>query len=237
MGRRIYVVGSLRNPEIPEVGNTLRAAGHEAFDDWYGAGPNADDHWREYEEERGRAYREALKAPAAEAIFNLDMKWLEWADTAVLVLPAGRSAHMEAGWMVGKGRELHILMPEEHGRWDVMYRMAKGIHASVRDLLTALAPVQKVTTWKIAVLAGTYQQFLGWCREKGVSRNDQNVIYAGHPDVLRGQLIDVVHIVGTFWHRPDAFAIHQESIYARDRRFQTMYDRMLVEYPSSHPSS
>jgi hypothetical protein len=139
VGRRIYVVGSLRNPEVPVVGQALRDAGHEAFDDWYGAGPNADDHWRNYEEERERSYVDALAAPAAEAIFNLDMKWLVWADTAVLVLPAGKSAHMEAGWVKGHGGELHIIMPASDVRWDVMYRMADSIHPNVETLVAYLA--------------------------------------------------------------------------------------------------
>ena len=40
----IYIIGSLRNPNVPQIGNTVRAAGFEAFDDWHGTGPEADDH-------------------------------------------------------------------------------------------------------------------------------------------------------------------------------------------------
>jgi hypothetical protein len=34
---------------------------------------------------------------------------MEWADTCVLVLPCGRSAHLEAGWFCGQGKRCIIL--------------------------------------------------------------------------------------------------------------------------------
>ena len=41
---KIYTIGSLRNEKVPLIANALRDAGHEVFDDWYGAGPEADDY-------------------------------------------------------------------------------------------------------------------------------------------------------------------------------------------------
>ena len=35
---KIYLIGSLRNPSIPETAAKLRDAGHEVFDDWFSAG-------------------------------------------------------------------------------------------------------------------------------------------------------------------------------------------------------
>ena len=40
---RLYVIGSLRNPAVPQVAKRLREAGFLVFDDWYAAGPEADD--------------------------------------------------------------------------------------------------------------------------------------------------------------------------------------------------
>jgi hypothetical protein len=45
-----------------------------------------------------------LSHPAAEDGFALDMGALEWCDACVLVLPCGRSAHLEAGWAAGAGK-------------------------------------------------------------------------------------------------------------------------------------
>jgi hypothetical protein len=119
----IYVIGSLRNPQIPVIGNKIRAIGHEAFDDWYGAGPEADDKWKEYEQTRGRDYRQALKGYAAQHVFSFDRTHLDRCDSALLVLPAGRSGHLELGYSVGKGKRGFVLL-DNPDRWDVMYQFA-----------------------------------------------------------------------------------------------------------------
>ena len=54
----IYVIGSLRNEQVPNIANKLRKAGHEVFDDWYAAGPEADDYWQTYEKGKGHVYHE-----------------------------------------------------------------------------------------------------------------------------------------------------------------------------------
>ena len=36
-----------------------------------------------------------------------------WADTCVLVLPCGRSAHAEEGWFAGKGLKTVVYIPEK----------------------------------------------------------------------------------------------------------------------------
>ena len=43
-------------------------------------------------------YAEGLRHPLAEHQFAADLEALEHADTCVLELPCGRSAHTEAGW-------------------------------------------------------------------------------------------------------------------------------------------
>lgn len=136
--KRLYVIGSLRNPSIPVYGRTLRAAGFEVFDDWHAAGPKADDHWREYEVSRGRTYTEALDGAAARNVFRFDKANLDRADAAVLVLPAGKSGHMELGYFIGTGKPGYILMDPEDCRWDVMYRFATGVFGSVQELIEEL---------------------------------------------------------------------------------------------------
>lgn len=128
------------------IGDTLRAAGHEVFDNWYAAGPIADDHWREYEQGRGHTYREALASPEAQHNFSFDKKWLDWADTGVLVLPAGKSGHIELGYMRGRPGTIstHVLFEEEPTeRYDLMYQFFQ-VHFSVEELVNAIKepPVQ-----------------------------------------------------------------------------------------------
>lgn len=120
--KQIYLIGSLRNPEIPTLGNILRKElDCNVFDDWYAAGPEADDKWKEYEQSRGRNYLEALEGKAAENVFAFDKTNLCASSVCVLVLPAGKSAHMEAGWMAGRHIPVFVLI-DNPDRWDVMYK-------------------------------------------------------------------------------------------------------------------
>lgn len=118
------MIGSLRNPMIPNVASAIReGTGFEVFDDWFAAGPNADDCWRDYEKARGHSYLQALQGHAAKNVFNFDRTHLEHSDAAVLVLPAGKSGHLELGWMAGQGKKTYILI-DNPDRWDVMYQFA-----------------------------------------------------------------------------------------------------------------
>ena len=136
--RNIYVMGSLRNPLIPEIGNRLRKEGHTAFEDWWGAGKIADDSWQAYENMRGRSYKEALKGIAANHIFKLDKEHLDKSDSGVLVMPAGKSAHLELGYLIGQGKPGYVLFDKEPERFDVMYLFAKGVFFDIEELVAEL---------------------------------------------------------------------------------------------------
>lgn len=135
---KIFISGSLNNPRVPLLGNRLRAEGFNPFDDWYGAGKNADRTWKEYEEIRGRPYIEALYGRASTNIYEFDLKQMEETDVAILLLPAGRSAHLEFGYMRGLGRPGFILLQGPAPVWDLMYRIATGVFEEENDLIEAL---------------------------------------------------------------------------------------------------
>lgn len=137
MSRNIYLIGSLRNPGIPALASRLRASGHSVFDDWYAAGPGADDAWRDYERGRGNDLPRALRGEAAHHVYNFDIDHLKRCDTAVLLCPAGRSAHLELGWVLGQGKEGYVLT-DDPDRYDVMYLLATGVYTNEGDLLRAL---------------------------------------------------------------------------------------------------
>lgn len=134
----IYIIGSLRNSEIPKIGAMLRHAGWDAFDDWHAAGPEADDCWQRYENGRGRNYREALAGWAAGHVFEFDLKHLNRCDAGLLVLPAGKSGHLEIGYMLGQGKRGYILLDGEPERYDVMYRFATKVFTSREDMTKEL---------------------------------------------------------------------------------------------------
>ena len=123
---RVYLIGSLRNREIVQtVAAELRAVGYEVFDDWLAPGPEADDKWKEYEETRGRTYEEALQGWAAKQVFEFDHFHLRRSNIGVLVMPCGKSGHLELGRMSG-GKPTYVLM-DTPDRWYVMYQFATGV--------------------------------------------------------------------------------------------------------------
>lgn len=134
----IYLIGSLRNPKVPELAQRLRHVGFEVFDDWYAAGPEADDYWQKYELRRGRTYEEALEGHAANHVFHYDRSHLDRATMGVLLMPAGRSGHLELGYLRGQGKPVYVVFEEEPERWDVMYRFADKVFFSWDDLLVHL---------------------------------------------------------------------------------------------------
>lgn len=133
--KSIYIIGSLRNPGIVALGNKLRQLGYEVFDDWFAAGPEADDYWQKYEQARGRTYAQALKGLSVDHVFQFDKKHLDAADYAILLMPAGKSGHLELGYHLGKGKIGFILFDKEPERWDAMYLFADGVFFDEAKLL------------------------------------------------------------------------------------------------------
>ncbi len=133
----IYLIGSLRNPQVPQLTKRLQDEGFNVFSDWYAAGEHADDAWRDYEKHRGRTYIDALSRPAAKNVFQFDKTYLDAASTVVLIAPAGKSGHLELGYSIGQGKKGYYLLDDPE-RWDVMLQFCTGIFSSVDDLIVRL---------------------------------------------------------------------------------------------------
>ena len=138
MTKKIYIIGSLRNPGVPELAKLLRSEGFYVFDDWFAAGPTADDCWQAYEKSKGSSYPEALYGHAARNVFEFDKRHLDAADIAILLMPAGKSGHLELGYVIGSGKTGYVLFDKEPERWDVMYQFASGVFYDTESLLKAL---------------------------------------------------------------------------------------------------
>lgn len=138
MIKKLYLIGSLRNPMVPEIGNDLRRLGFDVFDDWYAAGEKADDAWQSYEQGRDHTFSEALKGYAAQHVFEFDYQHLDDSDIGVLIMPAGKSGHIEAGFLMGQNKPVYVLLPEEPDRFDVMYAFFAGVFNDKKDLLIAV---------------------------------------------------------------------------------------------------
>lgn len=137
----IYVIGSLRNPEVPKIAQALRDRGYDVFDDWHAGGEKADDEWMKYEQGRGRTYYEALDGYAARHTFEYDKHHLDRADVALMVAPSGKSGHLELGYMLGQGKPGFIYMPSEPERWDVMVLFATRVLKTLDEVYAQIEEV------------------------------------------------------------------------------------------------
>jgi hypothetical protein len=137
----LYLIGSLRNREgVVDTAVALEEMlppSVEVFCSWLAPGPEADDYWKTFEEGMGRTYLEALDGWAAKHVFEFDKFHLDRCDGAILTYPAGRSCHLEAGYMVGKGKPVWALLDDPE-RWDVMLRFLTGWHTDVDALGAAI---------------------------------------------------------------------------------------------------
>lgn len=136
--KKIYVAASWRTLAQQGVVYTLRAARFEVYDfrnppsgngfHFSELGLNHDDPIPP-----GR-YLEALAHPRSVEAFASDFGAMEWADTFVLVLPCGRSAHLELGWAVGAGKKTAVLL-DDPCTPELMYKMVDHVSPSLFDLL------------------------------------------------------------------------------------------------------
>ena len=141
---KLYVASSWRNPYQQSVVASLRTAGHEVYDF---RNPSAGDNgfrWSDIEPDwlhwDAAAFSRALSHPIADKGFSNDWNAMQWATAGVLLLPTGRSAHLEAGYFVGAGKPLFVLLLGENEP-ELMYKMATGICITIDELILALRTV------------------------------------------------------------------------------------------------
>lgn len=134
---KIYVASSWRNLHQPEVVAFLRNLGDDVYDF---RNPKRGDngfHWSEidpnWEDWSPSQYAKALKHPIATAGFESDLSAMEWADTCILVLPCGRSAHLEAGWFCGVSKPSAVLILDQ-SEPELMYLLGCEVLTSYSDL-------------------------------------------------------------------------------------------------------
>lgn len=143
---KIYVASSWRNPAQPCVVSDLRVAGHEVYDFKNPAPGNNGFGWRQLgmgdaKEWTPHILRDALKHPVAQQGFKYDMDALRGCDACVLVLPCGRSAHLELGWATGAGKRTYVLTDSTLDEPELMYLMCDGICLNMTELVAALGGV------------------------------------------------------------------------------------------------
>lgn len=132
---RIYVASSWKNPLQPIIVRQLEQADHIVYDyrkhgfSWGEVNmPPEPSVWE---------YTQGLSHPRAAQGFLRDFKAMQWADACVLVLPCGRSSHLELGWMLGRGK-LGIILTQDGEEPDLMAMLADHICENMTEVLDCL---------------------------------------------------------------------------------------------------
>lgn len=139
---RIYLASSWRNAFQPGYVTELRAWGHEVYDfrnpphvERGFAWSEIDPDWQAW---KADDYIRLLTThPIAARGYMSDFRGMEWADTFVLLLPCGRSAHLEAGWAAGRGKRL-IIVTHDGEEPELMALMANHIVSGLDGLMAVL---------------------------------------------------------------------------------------------------
>lgn len=117
---KVYVCSSWRNQYYYGVLSALESAGHKVWD-W--REPPTGDNGFSWTQTGLPGYQRGdkveignwismLEHPVAQAGFASDLAGMNWCDVGVLLHPCGKSAHLEAGWLAGRGKAVHMLVPE-----------------------------------------------------------------------------------------------------------------------------
>lgn len=129
---KLYVASSWRNERQPEVVERLRKAGHEVYDFrrsgemcWFG-------------ESDASITAQRLESPVAKDLFLKHWQAMVKAEACILFMPAGRSAHLEAGYFVGASKPLFILLADDDGKPELMHRMATRVCVGLGELVAML---------------------------------------------------------------------------------------------------
>lgn len=142
ISRKIYVASSWRNPHYPDVVRALVGVGHECYDFRNPCEGNDGFSWREVDPDwinwTPEEYVRHVQSPVAYDGFNLDKSALDWCDTCVLVLPCGRSAHLEAGYAAGQGKDVVFLLHPDKFEPELMYLLGSGFATDIFSLLAKL---------------------------------------------------------------------------------------------------
>jgi NTP pyrophosphatase (non-canonical NTP hydrolase) len=232
--RRIYVASSWRNPIQPDIVAALRTAGHEVYDFRNPAPGQKGFAWRDCGGEAATdgpgtgaktisSYLEAIRSDRAAEGFRYDKGAMDWADTCVLVLPCGRSAHLEAGFMAGEGKDTYILLHEDKFEPELMYLLNTSICTNIVEVIDLMAKRHPgdVCRWhaengghfcrpaglalrllreavELCVAAGAIPAEIAAHTESEISKARERGEIGGNLDALPGEVADVHLLLDVF---------------------------------------
>lgn len=132
---KIYLASSWKNQStVLKMAEILEKEGFEVDAFCRSTDNRYSFHWSELVDSEDDLAKydaiEMLADPRTQRAFNEDKKWLDWSECVLMILPCGRSSHLEAGYAKGQGKLLYIYGQMPKGEFDVMYGFADGLFRS-----------------------------------------------------------------------------------------------------------
>jgi len=122
--RKVYIASSWKNAAIVRIlADELRKWGHEVYDF------TDPQHFIFNITEEAKDVRDKVDwiqcgtFPSTQQACDNDKAGLDWCDAVLLLLPCGRSAHLEAGIALGQGKQLIIYGHLPTGEFEVTYNV------------------------------------------------------------------------------------------------------------------
>lgn len=139
MKRKIYVASSWRNQHQNSVVRVCRALGHDCYDFKNPTPGNEGFSWGQIDHAWSKwtpkdYIEKAINHSITNDGFKLDMNALNWCDTCILLLPCGRSAHLEAGYCIGQKKATAVFISNEKFEPDLMYKMANLVTDNIHKI-------------------------------------------------------------------------------------------------------
>lgn len=124
----IYLASSWKNKYHNIVLESLREAGFDVYNyrhDGFNWGCVTMDPIETWSNSK---WAEVLSHPKADEGFERDMRFLNAAETVILLMPSGNSAHMELGYACARRLQntCVLVMPGEPPAPDLMHKMTTG---------------------------------------------------------------------------------------------------------------
>ena len=147
---RIYISSSWNNQQQPLLVEKLRLRGHKVYDFRHPEGRNDRNVWESVSNRLGvkLEYSNGNLTPEVFGRMHLDKESLsrfkehfaamEDADTCILLLPCGRSSHVEAGFMDGHGKRVFVYDTSKEVIPELMYLTFDDYFFEEEELLRAV---------------------------------------------------------------------------------------------------
>jgi hypothetical protein len=142
---KIYIASSWKNQSIVlRLAETLEREGFEVDAFCRSTDKRYSFHWSELVDGEKDLLRydalSFLEDSRVQRAFREDKRWLDWSNCVIMVMPCGRSSHLEGGYAKGQGKRLFLWGEFAKGEFDVMYGLADGLYPTERlpELIVAL---------------------------------------------------------------------------------------------------